>query len=107
MSYVNHSIRKSLPDGLSLQAYAAWELYLPLDMFLSGFQFDTEDSEILIPGFLDSIIGIRAGETKSFPLVFPESWRQEDLRGVHAQFTVSAFLFHCNILSCKTLCFRK
>lgn len=53
-----------------------------------GFQFDTEDDEFLIPGFLDSIIGIRPGETKSFPLVFPESWKQEDLRGVHAQFTV-------------------
>lgn len=61
-----------------------------------GFQFDTEDGDILIPGFLDSIIGIRAGETKSFPLVFPDSWRQEDLRGVQAQFTVE----------CKELFYR-
>lgn len=61
-----------------------------------GFQFDTEDGDILIPGFLDSIIGIQPGETKSFPLVFPESWRQEDLRGVQAQFTVE----------CKELFYR-
>ncbi|AET00600.1 putative peptidylprolyl isomerase [Medicago truncatula] len=61
-----------------------------------GFNFDTEDSEILVPGFLDSIIGIGRGETKSFPLVFPETWKQENLQGVHAQFTVE----------CKELFYR-
>lgn len=55
----------------------------------AGFNFDTDDGEILLPGFLDSIIGIQRGETKSFPLTFPETWKQENLRGVHAQFTVS------------------
>ncbi|KAJ8754980.1 hypothetical protein K2173_015492 [Erythroxylum novogranatense] len=53
-----------------------------------GFYFDTEDGDKLIPGFLDSIIGMQQGETKSFSLVFPESWKQENLRGIHAQFTV-------------------
>ncbi|XP_021755658.1 trigger factor-like protein TIG, Chloroplastic [Chenopodium quinoa] len=62
-----------------------------------GFNFDTEDAETVLPGFLDSIIGIRQGETKSFPLVFPESWKQEDLRGVQAQFTVE----------CKELFYRE
>lgn len=62
-----------------------------------GFHFDTEDGDKVLPGFLDSIIGIRQGETKSFPLVFPESWRQENLRGVHAQFTVE----------CKELFYRE
>lgn len=62
--------------------------------FLSaGYHFDTEDGDKLIPGFLDSIIGIQQGETRSFPLVFPESWAQENLRGIHAQFSVSAFLY--------------
>ncbi|KAK9268644.1 hypothetical protein L1049_000401 [Liquidambar formosana] len=61
-----------------------------------GFHFDTEDGEKLLPGFLDSIIGIQRGETKSFPLVFPESWRQENLCGVRAQFTVE----------CKELFYR-
>ncbi|CAO2835863.1 unnamed protein product [Amaranthus hypochondriacus] len=61
-----------------------------------GFNFDTEDAETVIPGFVDSLIGIRPGETKSFPLVFPETWRQEDLRGVQAQFTVE----------CKELFYR-
>ncbi|KAL9233676.1 hypothetical protein vseg_008640 [Gypsophila vaccaria] len=61
-----------------------------------GFQFDTEEAETILPGFLDSIIGIRQGETKSFPLVFPEWWRQEDLRGIQAQFTVD----------CKELFYR-
>ncbi|OMO83607.1 hypothetical protein CCACVL1_11331 [Corchorus capsularis] len=62
-----------------------------------GYHFDTEDGDKLIPGFLDSIIGMKRGETKSFPLVFPESWHQENLRGVHAQFTVE----------CKELFYRE
>ncbi|XVE80445.1 hypothetical protein DITRI_Ditri14bG0140100 [Diplodiscus trichospermus] len=61
-----------------------------------GFHFDTEDGDKVLPGFLDSIIGIQRGETKSFPLVFPESWQQEHLRGVRAQFTVE----------CKELFYR-
>ncbi|KAK6229779.1 hypothetical protein SCA6_018730 [Theobroma cacao] len=61
-----------------------------------GYHFDTEDGDKVLPGFLDSIIGIKRGETKSFPLVFPESWQQENLRGVHAQFTVD----------CKELFYR-
>ncbi|KAF5201724.1 Trigger factor, partial [Thalictrum thalictroides] len=60
------------------------------------FQLDTEEAGNLPPGFLDSILGIRPGETKSFPFVFPESWQQENLRGVSAQFTVE----------CKELFYR-
>lgn len=54
-----------------------------------GFQFDTEDGDKILPDFVDSVIGIKRGETKYFPYVFPQSWKQEDLRGVSAQFTVS------------------
>ncbi|XP_010545241.1 PREDICTED: trigger factor-like protein TIG, Chloroplastic [Tarenaya hassleriana] len=61
-----------------------------------GFHFDTEDGDKVLPGFLDSIIGIRPGEKKSFPLVFPDTWKQENLRGLHAQFTVE----------CKELFYR-
>ncbi|KAL0729041.1 hypothetical protein Bca4012_025134 [Brassica carinata] len=61
-----------------------------------GFHFDTEEGNRLLPGFLDSILGIRAGESKSFSLVFPESWKQENLRGQRAQFTVD----------CKELFYR-
>ncbi|KAL5544766.1 hypothetical protein UlMin_008550 [Ulmus minor] len=61
-----------------------------------GFHFDTEDGNNVLPSFLDSIVGINASETKSFPLVFPKSWRHEHLRGVHAQFTVE----------CKELFYR-
>ncbi|XP_010913220.1 trigger factor-like protein TIG, Chloroplastic isoform X1 [Elaeis guineensis] len=63
-----------------------------------GFHLDTEESDNLLPGFLGSIIGIRQGETRSFPLQFPESWGQENLRGVNAQFTVECKeLFHRNL----------
>ncbi|KAL5580031.1 hypothetical protein UlMin_012473 [Ulmus minor] len=34
-----------------------------------GFDFDTEDGSNVLPGFLDSIVRINVGETKSFPLV--------------------------------------
>ncbi|EPS68572.1 hypothetical protein M569_06193, partial [Genlisea aurea] len=60
-----------------------------------GFQFDTEDDSNVLPGFIDSILGIQRGETKSFPYVFPDEWKQ-DLRGVRAQFTVE----------CKELFYR-
>ncbi|GAA0175672.1 chaperone [Lithospermum erythrorhizon] len=61
-----------------------------------GFQFDTEDGDKVLPGFLNSIIGIQRGETKTFPFEFPESWKQEHLRGVNAEFTVE----------CKELFYR-
>ncbi|XXG53731.1 hypothetical protein AAC387_Pa03g1785 [Persea americana] len=64
-----------------------------------GFHLDTEEGDYLLPGFLDSITGIQRGETKSFPLQFPESWKQENLQGVHAQFTVECKeLFHRDLL---------
>ncbi|CAN0917661.1 Trigger factor-like protein TIG, Chloroplastic [Linum grandiflorum] len=67
-----------------------------LDGESKGFNFDTEEGDSVIPGFLDSIIGIRQGEVKTFPLTFPETWRQENLRGLHAQFSVE----------CKELFYR-
>ncbi|AQK38853.1 Trigger factor-like protein TIG Chloroplastic [Zea mays] len=54
----------------------------------TGFHLDTEENSNLVPGFLGSLIGIRAGETRSFPIQFPESFERESLRGVRAQFTV-------------------
>lgn len=50
---------------------------------------DTQENNSVVPGFLGSLIGIRPGETRSFPIQFPESFEQESLRGVRAQFTVS------------------
>ncbi|XP_078443429.1 trigger factor type chaperone family protein [Wolffia australiana] len=52
-----------------------------------GFHLDTDECSNLLPGFLDSLKGIRQGETKSFLLTFPESWEQENLRGICARFT--------------------
>ncbi|KAL3686763.1 hypothetical protein R1sor_013072 [Riccia sorocarpa] len=52
-----------------------------------GFQLDTEDSANFLPGFVEALIGINRDETREFKLVFPETWSQEFLRGIHAQFT--------------------
>lgn len=62
-----------------------------------GFQFDTEDGDQVLPGFQESIVGIQPGETKSFPYAFPETYNQEELRGVKALFTVE----------CKELFYRE
>ncbi|XP_042394599.1 trigger factor-like protein TIG, Chloroplastic isoform X1 [Zingiber officinale] len=61
-----------------------------------GFYLDTEERHNLLAGFLDSILGIQQGQTRTFPLQFPETWDQDNLRGVHAQFTVE----------CKELFYR-
>ncbi|CAN6207862.1 unnamed protein product [Urochloa humidicola] len=54
----------------------------------TDFHLDTEENNNLVPGFLGSLIGIRPGETRSFPMQFPESFEQESLQGLRAQFTV-------------------
>ena len=43
----------------------------------------------LIPGFEDEIVGVGAGEEKSFDIVFPEDYHAEELAGQPATFTVS------------------
>jgi hypothetical protein len=59
-------------------------------LWFPGFHLDTGENNNLVPGFLCSLIGIRPGETRSFPIQFPESYARESLRGVRAQFTVSS-----------------
>lgn len=73
---------------------------LPVSIItFSGFQFDTDDGDKVLPDFLNSIAGIKRGETKTFPYVFPDTWKQEDLRGVRALFTVN-FNLACYAYSC-------
>ena len=43
----------------------------------------------LIPGFEEEIVGVNAGEEKSFDIVFPEDYHAEELAGQPATFTVS------------------
>ncbi len=43
----------------------------------------------LIPGFEEEIVGVEAGEEKSFDIVFPEDYHAEELAGQPATFTVS------------------
>lgn len=88
----------------SSKCFPLWHLFFLLLMFFSrkcyslfiGFHFDTEEANNLLPGFLDSILGARQGETKIFNLLFPESWEQENLQGVNAGFTV---IYHIVLLS--------
>lgn len=54
-----------------------------------GFQLDTEEGAFLLPGFVEAVLGLQAGQAKAFDLVFPDTWQQESLRGVKARFSVS------------------
>lgn len=50
---------------------------------------DTEETSHLVPGFRDELLGLERGETRSFELTFPSMWKQKELQGVHARFTVN------------------
>jgi trigger factor len=43
----------------------------------------------MIPGFEDGLTGLRAGDTKTLELVFPETYHVENLRGKAARFAVT------------------
>jgi trigger factor len=43
----------------------------------------------LIPGFEEELVGVNAGDEKSFDVVFPEDYHAEDLAGRPATFTVN------------------
>ena len=44
----------------------------------------------LIPGFTDELMGLKAGEERTFDIGFPEDYFAEDLAGKQATFTVKA-----------------
>ena len=43
----------------------------------------------LIPGFEEELVGVKAGEEKSFDIIFPEDYHAEELAGQPATFTVT------------------
>lgn len=46
-------------------------------------------SGAMIPGFEDGIVGLKAGESKTVPVTFPESYQVEKLRGANADFEIT------------------
>lgn len=52
------------------------------------FQIELSEGRF-IEGFVDGIIGMKAGETKDIDVTFPESYPQEDLAGKPATFTIT------------------
>lgn len=48
----------------------------------------TLGSGSMIPGFEDSIVGMKAGEEKTISLTFPEDYQSEELQGVEAEFEI-------------------
>ena len=58
-------------------------------LVIVGFQLDTDEGASFLPGFVEALVGIQNGESRSFDLTFPQTWEQESLRGLQARFTVS------------------
>ncbi|KAJ7295698.1 hypothetical protein O6H91_Y169700, partial [Diphasiastrum complanatum] len=52
-----------------------------------GFQLDTEEGSKFLPGFVDALLGLEKGQSRTFDLTFPLIWEQEALRGIKARFT--------------------
>lgn len=46
-------------------------------------------SKTLLPGFEDELVGMKAGDTKTFTLTLPEKFQMEKYRGKKATFTVT------------------
>ena len=45
--------------------------------------------ERFVPGFEEQLVGMREGETKTFPITFPDDYPEADLAGVKAEFEVT------------------
>jgi trigger factor len=54
----------------------------------TDFSIDLEEDRF-IPGFIDGIIGMKAGETKEVIATFPEDYQAEELAGQKATFTMT------------------
>jgi len=54
----------------------------------TDFQFAVGAGQML-PEFDAAVVGMKAGETKTFPLTFPADYRAENLAGKQSQFTVT------------------
>ena len=53
------------------------------------FSLDTGAAKINLPGLVDGLLGMKTGETKTFPITMPDDWPQAFIRGVEADFTVT------------------
>ncbi|PCK07824.1 MAG: trigger factor [Alteromonadaceae bacterium] len=46
-------------------------------------------SKSMVPGFEDGIVGMKAGETKTVAVTFPDDYQSEELRGADAEFDIT------------------
>ncbi|ACD83095.1 trigger factor [Candidatus Methylacidiphilum infernorum] len=53
---------------------------------------------VFLPGFIDQLIGMEAGQSKTFTVVFPQNWFLEPLRGKEVSYTVSLQAIKSKIL---------
>ena len=68
-------------------------IYADTEEAISGGSSDAMEVELeegrMIPGFVEGVIGMKAGDTRTIDCTFPESYPQEDAAGRNARFTIT------------------
>ena len=68
-------------------------VYADTEETISGGSSDAMEVELeegrMIPGFVEGVIGMKAGETKTIDCAFPESYPQEEAAGRKARFEIT------------------
>lgn len=68
-------------------------VYADTEEAISGGSSDAMEVELeegrMIPGFVEGVIGMKAGDTKTIECVFPESYPQEEAAGRKARFEIT------------------
>jgi len=82
-------VDRGADTGDVLQCHCNGEIDGEPDPRLHLHQFEVKlGTTELIPGFADELMGAKAGETRSFDIVFPEDYHAEEMAGKEASFTV-------------------
>lgn len=63
------------------------DLVLGSNAFIGA--YSDEDGTLLAEGFEDQLIGLKANETKDITVIFPDSYKTEELQGLKVIFTVT------------------
>ena len=80
-------------EGGDVAVLAFSGVYADTEEAISGGSSDAMEVELeegrMIPGFVEGVIGMKAGDTKTIDCEFPESYPQEDAAGRKARFEIT------------------
>ncbi len=83
--------RAAQAGDVAVLAYSG--VYADTEEAISGGSSDAMEVELeegrMIPGFVEGVIGMKAGDTRTIDCTFPESYAQEDAAGRNARFEIT------------------